>query len=79
MEDLPPKSFVYKYYLLEMIATSAENADNNLVEDTSPVKPFVRAKHLTPINIFSLTHGPYATVFCKYSFPFLYQFWYFHF
>lgn len=71
---MPPKSFVYKYYLLEMVAASAETSDNTLVEDTSPVKPFLRAKHLTPINIFSLTHGPYATVFCKYLFICLYQF-----
>lgn len=65
VDDMPPKSFVYKYYLLEMIAASAETSDNTLVEDTSPVKPFLRAKHLTPINIFSLTHGPYATVFSE--------------
>ncbi|GAB1598926.1 mediator of RNA polymerase II transcription subunit 14-like [Argonauta hians] len=65
VEDAPPKSFVYKYYLLEMATASAENIDNTLVEDNGAVKPFLKANHLTPINIFSLTHGPYATVFSE--------------
>ena len=65
VDDLPPRSVQYQYHLLETSACLGEGMEWS---EETPVRSFLKAGKLIPLDTLSFTNGPCTEVFGKYVF-----------
>ena len=75
-EDSPPRSVEMQYHLLETTPCPPEGMDVDGSDEI--IKPYLKAGRMLPLDTFSITNGPYTSIFsklslflsCKWLFPF---------